>query len=166
MTDFIYGSPIQGQFDTQIDSNHRWDEDRVTEIDVYPMSLTNEGFHETDMVAEPLASRRVPNAETCEDMWYGNTDMEDEAIKALPENILKAFKEAIAEATENQTKFEGGFKYEIGDTVFITEHRFPADVEAYTVNGGYIVNMANSGELAEFAPHQLEDYDNERWNAE
>lgn len=54
--------------------------------------------------------------------------------------------------------------YAIGETVFITEHRFPGDVEAYTTNGGYIVNMANSGELGEFAPDELEDYDNERWN--
>lgn len=166
MTDFIYGSHILGQFDTQIDSNHRWDEDRVTEIDVYPMSLTNEGFHETDTISNALARREVPNAETCADMWYGNIDMDDEALKALPADVLKAFKEAIAEATANQKKFEGEFKYGIGDTVFIPEHRFPGDVEAYTTNGGYIVNMANSGELAEFAEDELEDYDSERWNAE
>ena len=161
---YIYGSHIAGQFDVQVDGNHRWDEDRICEIDVYPMSLTNEGFHETDTMADALASREVPTGEYSDDKWYGNTYEDDYA--ELPHHIRSAFKEAVAEAVKAQKLFTGTFKYAVGDTVFIPEHRFPGEVEALTVNGGYIVNMANSGELAEFAPDELEDYDNDRWNGE
>lgn len=162
--DFIYGSHILGQFDVQVDSNNRYDTDRITEIDVYGLSLTNEGDHTTDTLSDALARREVPNLTgDCDDMWYGTENMEAEAIQDLPESVRTAFKEAVAEATAKQTT-TAEFKYAVGDTVFITEHRFPADVEAHTVNGGYIVDMANTGELAEFAPDELEDYDRERWN--
>lgn len=165
--DYIYGSHIAGQFDVQVDGNNRWDTDKVCEIDVYPMSLTNEGFYLTDTVVYALASRRVPTGEYSDDCWHmlpSAWGALKEMPKPLPENILKAVAEAVAEATAGQTVFGGEFKYAVGDTVFIPEHRFPGDIEAHTVNGGYIVNMANSGERGEFAPSELEDYDQERWH--
>lgn len=165
--DYIYGSYIAGQFDVQVDGNHRWDEDRICEIDVYPVSLTNEGFHTTDTMVV-LASREVPTGEYADDMWYGATDAVEASTadlpELLPENIRAAFKEALVEAVAAQKLFDGTFRYAVGTTVFIPEHRFPGEVEAHTLNGGYIVNMANSGELAEFAPDELEDYDFEKWN--
>lgn len=162
--DYIHGSHIQGEFDVQVDGNHRWDEDRICEISVYPQSLTNEGLYETDTL-QSLAHTEVPTGDYSDDMWYANVDVDTlKAMpKPLPENILTAYEMAVAVATSLQKKYDGEFKYAVGDTVFITEHRFPGDVEAHTVNGGYILNMANSGELGEFGPDELEDYSQERW---
>lgn len=165
---YIYGSHIAGQFDVQVDGNNHWEDTMICEIDVHPVSLTNEGYHSTDTMSDPLASRRVPTGEYSDDMWYGATDAVEASTADLPEllheNIRAAFKEALVEAVAAQKLFTGRFKYAVGDTVFITEHRFPGDIEAHTVNGGYIVEMANSGELAEFAPDELEDYDADRWH--
>lgn len=166
--DYIYGSHIAGQFDVQVDGNNHWEDTMICEIDVYPVSLTNEGYHSTDTVSDPLASRRVPTGEYSDDMWYGATDAVEASTadlpETLPENVRAAFKEALVEAVAAQKLFTGTFRYGLGTTVFIPEHRFPGEVEAHTVNGGYIVNMANSGELAEFAPDELEDYDDDLWN--
>jgi hypothetical protein len=164
--DYIYGSHIAGEFDVQVDGNNHWDDTKVCEIDVYPVSLSNEGFHETDTM-EPLASREVPTGEYSDDGWYmlpSSWDALKAMPKPLPENILKAVEQAVAEATAKQKLFTGKFRYAVGDTIFIPEHRFPGEIEAHTVNGGYIVEMANSGELAEFAPDELEDYDDDLWN--
>jgi hypothetical protein len=158
----IKGSHIIGFFDVQVDSNHRWDEDRMLEVDVYPVSLSADGTHETDGLTT-LAHVEVPAGDFCEDTWLGSTAT-DEELSEFPEQVRAAFKQAVAEATAKQVGFNGEFKYALGDTVFITEHRFPGEVEGQTVNGGYIVNMAGSGELDEFAEDELEDYDQERWH--
>lgn len=156
------GWHIVGQFDVQVDSNHRWETDKVCEIDVYPMSLDADGNFVTDM-QNTLAHVEVPAGNHCDDMWYGS---HDDAVKTLPEHLRQPFKEAVALADAKQeTMRRTTAPRAVGETVFITEHRFPGDIEAVTMNGCYIVNMANSGEVAEFRPDELEDYDAERWHA-
>lgn len=166
--EFIYGSHIIDQFDVHVDGNHRWDTDRMLEVDVYPVSLTNEGLYETD-TNQTLASVKVPGQGYSDDTWidYGHGN---EGIPDLPKHIREAFDNAVALAKEAQnkafTEWPGEYdepSYFSGDTVFITEHRFPGQVEAHTANGGYIVHMADSGELAEFAESELEEYKQWLW---
>lgn len=54
--------------------------------------------------------------------------------------------------------------YRVGQTVFLTEFRFPADVLAITDKGQYILEMANSGVADIFDADELEPYDAERWH--
>jgi hypothetical protein len=164
---YIKGGHIKAEFDVQVDGNNRWDEDRICEIDVYPVSLNLDGFHETD-TTEPLASVRVPTGDYSDDAWFmlpGAWDQLRAMPKPLPENIIKGIEEAMAEALAAHLKIERTQRFDRGATVFITEHIMPGTVEAHTVNGGYIVNMADSGELDEFSEEELEAYDRERWES-
>lgn len=156
----IKGSHILGQFDTQVDGNHRWDTDRIVEIDVHPVSLDKDGNYVTDL-STTLAHVEVPGEGYSDDMWYG---VEREAIEALPEHLRQPYANAIVTAVAKQGPRTTAGR-SVGDTVFITEHRFPGEIEGVTVNGCYIVNMANSGELDEFRADELEDYDADRWEA-
>jgi hypothetical protein len=156
-------SHILGEFDVQIDGNHKFEEG-ITQICVYPVSTDGEGFRETDTL-ESLVSVEVPSEGYSDDCWYDVPSAMDE-VRKLPEHIVKATQNAVADALGKQlgTAITHNFKYHVGDTVFITEHRFPGEVQHLTVDGGYIIDMANSGELAEFAESDLEDYDQERWH--
>lgn len=155
---------IRGEFDVQVDGQYRWDEDKVCEIDVYPIRLNQDGNHETDTLVT-LASVRVPTGDYSDDMWYYvpqvySTDL----LEKLPEQIKKGVEEAVAKALEVHNSIPRTQKYDVGTTVFIKEHRFPGDIEAHTLDGGYIINMANSGELGEFSESELEDYNQELWH--
>lgn len=160
---YIKGSHIKGQFDVQVDGNHRWDEDKVCEIDVYAVSLNGDGFHETD-TNESLVHVEVPTGDYADDMWYGMPSEEWAQVSELPQNIRTAVENSVAEALAQHLKVERTQKYNVGDTVFITEYMFPGEVERHTVNGGYIIHMANSGERDEFAEDELEDYKPELWH--
>lgn len=156
-------SHILGEFDVQIDGNHQYEEG-ITEIDVYPVSIDSEGIRNTDTLTI-LVSVHVPSVGYSDDCWYDiPSAMED--VRKLPDNIVKATQNAIAEALGKQlgTAVQNTYKYHVGDTVFIPEYKFPGEVEHLTVDGGYILNLANSGERAEFAESELEDYDPELWN--
>jgi hypothetical protein len=157
-------SHILGEFDVQIDGNHQYEEG-ITEIDVYPVEINAEGLRHTVTMDKPLASTEIPSEGYSDDCWYDIPSTMDQ-VRKLPDNIVKATQNAVAEALGKQlaTAVRNDFKYHIGDTVFITEHRFPGEVEHLTVDGGYIVNMANSGERAEFAESELEDYNQELWH--
>lgn len=160
---YTKGSHITALFDVQVDGNNRWDTDQIVEVDVYPISLDADGFHSTDTEAS-LASVRVPGQGYSDDAWYTVPGAWDE-LRKLPEHIFKAVEQAVGVALANHLEVKRTQKYSKGDTVFITAERFPATVEAHTLAGGYILNMADSGELAEFGPDELEDYDADRWHA-
>jgi len=156
-----YGSHFLASFDVQVDGNHRWDEDKICEIDVYPQSLNTDGFYVTD-TNEALASMRVPTGDYSDDKWYASAD--PESVKALPEHLREAFEMAVAFATAKQAEgLTVQHKWAVDDTVWVKEHIMPATVRELTVNGGYIVDMGDSGELDDFAPDELEDFDRERY---
>ena len=159
---YIKGQHIKALFDVQVDGNHRWDTDRVLEVDAYPVSLDLDGKYAAD-TTEPLASVKLPTLDYSDDCWYQLPD-EWEAVRKLPEHVRKAVEDVITKALSTHLEIQRTQKYDRGATVFITEHRFPGEVEAHTVNGGYIVNMAGSGELGEFGPDELEDYDADLWH--
>lgn len=157
-------SHILGEFDVQIDGNHQYEEG-ITEIDVYPVSIDGDGYRTTD-TTETLSSTEIPSNGYTNDKWYDVPSAFDE-IRELPEHVVKATEMAVAVAISLQMESAvKTHKYHIGDTVFIPEYKFPGEVQHLTVDGGYILEMANSGELDEFAEDELEDYDSERWNAE
>lgn len=160
---YTKGSHITALFDVNVDGNNRWDTDRIVEVDVYPISLDSEGNHSTD-TTEPLASVRVPGEGYSDDTWITVPGGWDD-IRKLPENIQRAVTLAVGEALAKHLETKRTQKYSKFDTVFITDHRFPGNVVAHTLNGGYIIDMADSGELGEFGPDELEDYDQERWHA-
>ena len=156
---------LHNNFDIQVDSNHTWDEpNRTVQISVYSMGIDAEGYNVTETM-ESLAEVEIPNTvDKCEDMWYGSTDTE--GLSKLPQ----AWQDAVRSAVETAAKVQGPLKhtmrYGYGDTVFLTEHRFPGDVEDFTTDGRYVVEMANSGVRDVFTESELEDYDSDRWNGE
>jgi hypothetical protein len=154
---------LLNSFDIQIDSNHTWGEPvRTVDISVYELIIDEFGNTSTDTLT-PLAHVEIHNAEAkCEDTWLSSEDTGD--IAKLPERWQVAVRQAVELAAAIQTKPSEPFRYEVGDTVFLTEHRFPADVEYYTTEGYYVVNMANSGERGTFTEAEIEPYDFDRWN--
>lgn len=163
MNDFKYGygSPFVASFDVQVDGSHRWDTDRICEIDVYPQSLDTDGNYVTDM-NEALASMRVPTGDFGDDCWIGTS--RDTDPDKFPEHIRTAFDMAVAFATAKQAEgLKVQHKWAVDDTVWVKEYIMPATVRELTVNGGYVVDMGDSGELDEFAPDELEDFDRERY---
>lgn len=155
-------SHILGEFDVQIDGNHQYEEG-VTEIDVYPVTIDSEGKRSTDTL-KTLASTEIASNGYGDDCWY-DVPSAFEEIRKLPKHVVEATEMAVAVAMGLQMETAvKTHKYHIGDTVFITEHRFPGDVRHLTVDGGYIIEMANSGELAEFSENELEDYNQELWH--
>jgi len=79
---------LEGQFDIHIDSNHRWDTDRVMEIDVYPMVQNLDGTTATD-TQTTLASVRIPAQDISLDTWIDSTDQA--ARSELPTHIRTAY---------------------------------------------------------------------------
>jgi hypothetical protein len=157
-------SHILGEFDVQIDGNHQYDEG-ITEIDVYPVSIDADGNRTTDTLTT-LASTEIPSNGYADDKWYDVPSAFTE-LRELPSHIVEPAGMAIAVAMNLQMQSaKTTHKYHIGDTVFIPEYKFPGDVRHLTVDGGYIIEMANSGELDEFAEDELEDYDAARWQGE
>ncbi|QFG12774.1 hypothetical protein PBI_MIMI_300 [Arthrobacter phage Mimi] len=155
-------SHILGEFDVQIDGNHRY-EDSVTQIDVYPVYIDTLGKRSTD-TTKTLASTEIPSEGYADDCWYDVPSAFDE-IRKLPHHVVEATGMAIAVAMNLQMETaKKDHKYHIGDTVFLPEYKFPGDVRHLTVDGGYIIDMANTGELAEFSESELEDYDQELWH--
>lgn len=158
---YNHGSEMIASFDVQVDGNHRWDEDRVCEIDVYRQSLNADGFYETD-TTESLAHVEVPTGDYSADLWFASAD--PEAVKAQPEHLRKAFEQAVAEATAKQAEgLTVAHKWAVGDTVWVTEYIMPGTVQDLTVTGGYIVDMGDTGELDEFREAELEEFDRERY---
>lgn len=92
-------SVLKGKFDVQIDSNHRWDDDRVMEIDAYPLRETADGNTETDMLTT-LASVRIPASDICMDVWIASTEMDE--IAGLPPLVRTAYDAVVALATAVQ----------------------------------------------------------------
>lgn len=93
---------LQGAFDVQIDSNHRWSEDRVMEIDAYPLIQKDDGTTETDTLTT-LASVRIP-ADVCMDVWIASTEANE--IAELPPLIRTAYDAVVALATAVQNNKE------------------------------------------------------------
>jgi hypothetical protein len=125
------------------------------------MSLDTDGHYVTDM-DKALASMRVPTGDYSDDCWYGTS--RDGDVDKLPENIREAFHMAVAFATAKQAEsLKVEHKWAVGDVVWVKEYTMPATVRELTVNGGYIVDMGDTGELDDFAPDELEDFDRERY---
>lgn len=156
-------SHIKCNFDVQVDGNHRWDEDRVCEISVYPVYIDRQGFRATDTTTT-LASTEVSTGDYSDDCWYDFPAKFTELVANVPDGIREAVEMAIAIAMSRHLAIGRTQKYDVGQTVFLSVHRYPGKVEAHTVDGGYIIDMADSGSLAEFDESELEDYDRERWN--
>ena len=152
---------LHNHFDIQVDSNHTWDEpNRTVQIEVFPLGITAEGLNETDGITT-LAFVEIPNGtDVCEDMWYDSTDTE--ALPKLPQTWQDAVRSAVETAKETQGPL-GPMRYAYGQTVFLTEHRFPGDVEDFTTDGRYVVEMANSGIRDVFTEAEMEPYDANRW---
>lgn len=79
---------LVGKFDIHIDSNHRWETDRVMELDAYPMYELSDGNTGTDMTV-PIASVRIPAGDYCEDIWIASTETKE--IFALPRVVTSAY---------------------------------------------------------------------------
>jgi hypothetical protein len=79
---------LKGVYDIHIDSNHRWETDKVMEIDAYPLILKEDGTTETDMQTT-LASVRVPSFDVNIDMWVASSNMSE--IGHLPQFVLNAY---------------------------------------------------------------------------
>jgi hypothetical protein len=155
-------SHIKGEFDVQVDGNHRWDTDKVCEIDVYPVYIDADGDRATD-TQTTLASVRIPTGDYSDDMWY-DLPSAWEKLSELPAHIRAGVDKAIEYALAVHTGIKRTQKYDKGDRVFITEYRFPGEIVAHTIDGGYIVEMASSGVLDYFKESELEDYDQELWH--
>lgn len=94
---------IKGKFDVQIDSNHRWDEDRVMEIDAYPLLQNEDGTTETDTL-NTLASVRIPARDICMDTWIASTESDE--IAELPPVVKDAYYAVVALATVVQKEMD------------------------------------------------------------
>jgi hypothetical protein len=81
---------LVGKFDIHIDSNHRWETDRVLELDAYPLYEfpDSENGTSTDMTV-PIASVRIPAGDYCEDIWIASTETEE--IFKLPRVVISAY---------------------------------------------------------------------------
>lgn len=90
---------VKGKFDVQIDSNHRWDEDRVMEIDAYPLIQNDDGTTDTDTL-NTLASVRIPALDICMDTWIASTESDE--ISELPPVVKEAYHSVVALATAVQ----------------------------------------------------------------
>jgi hypothetical protein len=152
-----------GHYDVQVDSNHQWGESvRNVEISVYELNIDADGNVSTDTLSS-LVHVEIHNAEIkCEDTWL-SSENEDE-IDKFPVRWQTAIRKAIETARAIQTKPATEWTYGVGDTVFLSEYRFPADVEYVTTDGRYVVNMANSGVLDIFTEDEVETYTAERWH--
>jgi hypothetical protein len=154
---------ILGEYDVQVDGNHQYEEG-ITEIDVYPVSIDANGHRTTDTLTT-LASTEIASNGYSDDQWFDVPSMFTQ-LRELPSHIVEPAGMAIAVAMNLQMQSaKTTHKYHIGDTVFLPEYKFPGDVRHLTVDGGYIIEMANSGELAEFAESELEDYKQELWHS-
>lgn len=164
MTHESSSATLLNTFDVQVDSNHQWGEAvRNVEISVYPLSIDADGEVSTDTM-DLLAHVEIHNAEAkCEDTWFSSDDAD--AVAALPERWKVAVGKALEIALALQTVPSEPFRYGIGDTVFLTEYRFPADVECYTTDGRYVLELANTGVRDIFAADEIEPYDSDRWNS-
>jgi hypothetical protein len=89
---------IPGEFDVQIDSNHRWGEDQIMEIDAYQLIRKEDGNTETDTLTT-VASVRIP-ADVCTDMWIASTNSDE--IAELSPLIRSAYNAVVSLATEVQ----------------------------------------------------------------
>lgn len=154
---------LSGHYDVHVDSNHTWDEPvRTVQIGVYELNVDDEGNVSTDMLT-PLVSVEFHNAEAkCEDIWLNAENIDE--VEKFPERWQVAIYKAIDSARALQTKPAKDWTYGAGQTVFLTEYRFPADVEYVTTDGRYVVNMANSGVMDIFTEDEIEPYDAERWH--
>ena len=79
--------------DVHVDSNHRWETDRVLEVDAYAMVLTESGTYETD-TSTPLASVEVPAGDYCEDVWIDTRDRQ--TYDQLPPHARAAYDTVVA----------------------------------------------------------------------
>lgn len=163
MTHESASATLSGHFDIHVDSNHTWDEPvRTVQIAVYELNIDADGNVSTDTLV-PLVSVEFHNAEAkCEDIWFDAEDRDN--IDKLPDRWQVAVYKAIDTARGLQTKPAKDWTYGAGQTVFLPEYKFPADVEYVTTDGRYVVNMANSGTLDVFAEDEIEPYDYDRWN--
>jgi hypothetical protein len=84
---------LKGVYDIHIDSNHRWETDKVMEIDAYPLILKEDGTTETDMQTT-LASVRVPSFDVNIDMWVASSNMSE--ISLLPQFVKDACATVVA----------------------------------------------------------------------
>lgn len=154
---------LRNSFDVQVDSNHRWSEDRVLEVTVYPLSIDADGEISTDTFTT-LAHIEIPNQENlCEDTWISSENVTE--LENLPERWQDAVRKALELADAAQATTDKPMRYEAGQTVFLTEYRFPGDVENITTDGRYVIQMANSGVIDIFEEDELEPYDYDRWNS-
>lgn len=162
MTHESSSATLYNFFDIQVDSNHQWDQPvRNVEISVHSVSIDADGNVSTDTLTS-LAHVEIHNSEAkCEDTWFSSE--EADAVAALPERWQFAVRKAVELARAVQVSPDKPFRYGRGETVFLPEYKFPADVEYVTTDGRYVVNMANSGELDIFAEDEIEPYEAERW---
>jgi hypothetical protein len=151
-----------GRFDVQVDSNHRWDTDRILEIDVYTISVNADGEIQTDSL-NPVLSVNIPAGDWCEDVWIDSNDTE--RISELPANVRSAYNGAVTLAKSLQNRPDAPYKWEVGTVLFATYNRYPVEVIAHATDGSYIVEEANSGVIGVYMEHLLEDYDRERWES-
>lgn len=79
---------VKGKFDVHIDSNHRWDTDRVMEIDAYPLLDKGDGTYEPDM-SRYVASIRIPAGDIRIDTWIDNQEASE--IWDLPKVVRDAY---------------------------------------------------------------------------
>jgi hypothetical protein len=86
-------SKLKGVFDIHIDSAHRWDVDRVLEIDAYPLVHKEHGVTETDTLTT-LASVRIPSFNVPVDMWVASSNMSE--ISLLPQFVKDACATVVA----------------------------------------------------------------------
>ena len=79
--------------DVHVDSNHRWETDRVLEVDAYAMIQQESGHYETD-TRTPLASVEVPAGDYCEDVWIDTRDRQ--TYDQLPPHARAAYDTVVA----------------------------------------------------------------------
>lgn len=150
---------IRGEFDVQVDGNHRYDEG-VTEIDAYAQIENAEGKRET-ITDKHYVSIRLPSRGYADDVWY---DSGAEGAAGLPAHVRLAFEASVTLAKVIQDLEEGHPVWYPGDTVFLTGARMPGQVDAVTLDGRYVIDMGDTGVRDIFRADQLEPYKAELWN--
>lgn len=149
-------------FDVQVDGNHLYEEG-TTQVCVYTVHTDHLGFTATDTL-QSVVSIEVPSLGYADDVWV-QSDNIDGHYASWPEHIRRAYDYAVQVATDLYfSEHDGDPRFKVGETVFLIEHRMPANIIAITGDNRYVVDMGDSGVFDLFSAMDFEPYDRDRWH--
>lgn len=130
-------------------------ERKVIEISAYPVS-DGENGRVTDTMTT-LAVVVIPTPDMYHvDAWYETDD--ETRLRDLPESVLEGFNLAVEIAKNGEDR-----RFKVGDRVYLKSHRMPAEIQAYSTDGAYWVELANTGVYDWFDEVSLAPFDSDRW---